>query len=125
MKLTKKNNILLVGLSLILSLVSFTSVASVSPNKIIKTALIISDYSKNKRFSIQYHNVNKIDFDGFIKFSVYTFTKFQNNYDLKANTAFKIYAKKHLGLKQNNHRLSTTPYLLAKYFITISYNSFR
>lgn len=91
MKLTKNSNILLIGLSLILSLVSFTGVADHVTREAIKTSIVIGDNSKDTRFSIQYQNVNKGSFISFSKFSSYSFIEFLNNYGLKEITAFKSY----------------------------------
>lgn len=99
MRLKKSSNILLLGLSLILSLVSFTGVTNNLPSEAIKTALVVSDYSDNKRFSISYQNAIKNNLSAFSKYSTQTFTEFQKDYNLKEITTFKAYTLKTLWLR--------------------------
>ena len=99
MKLVKNKNILLIGLSLILSLVSFTGVANDLPKEAIKTALVVSNYNANARFSIPYQKAIKKTSDIYIKYSKYSFAKFQKNYNLRVITAFNNYTYRTLGHK--------------------------
>ncbi|EDP71978.1 hypothetical protein FBALC1_12792 [Flavobacteriales bacterium ALC-1] len=93
MKLIKKGNILLLGLSLILSLVSFTGVVNHLPNEAIKTALVVNGYCENTHCSIKFQNANKNVFTSICQFSNYSFLRFQNDYSLKEITALKAYTK--------------------------------
>jgi hypothetical protein len=109
MKHKKNSNILLVGLALLLSLVSFTGVVNHLPNETIKTALVVSNNSEDKSFSIQYQNASKDSSDSFTRYTAYSFTTFLNTYDLKAITVFKTYTFKTLSL--NTKQLQTKLYL--------------
>ena len=77
MKLTKNSNILLVGLALTLSLVSFTGTVSHLPSETIKTAIVVSDYGDDTRFAISYQNAIKNHAASFIIFIAFTFAEFQ------------------------------------------------
>ena len=98
MKLTKNSNLLLVGLALILSLVSFTRLYNNTLSEATKTALVISDPGIDTRFSIKYHNAvnTSITFTWYHSFS---FTKFQSYYMLIDTTIFKNYTQQTLGLR--------------------------
>ncbi len=111
MKLTKNSNILLLGLSLILSIVSFTGVVSHLPTEATKSGLIVSDYSEDTRFSIKYQNANKDAFVSFLEFSNHSFIKFKNVYDLKEIIAFKTYTNNTLSLREE--QLQTKLYSFA------------
>ena len=98
MKLSKHSNIIFVGLALILSLVSFSGVVNHLPSEVVKTALLVGDYNDNTRFAISYQNVIKDHTVSFTIFTAFTFAEFQNNYSLKALSAFKSYTYQTLGL---------------------------
>ncbi|MFP4845393.1 hypothetical protein [Winogradskyella sp. PE311] len=99
MKLTKNSNVLLIGLSLILSLVAFTGVANQTPNEAIKTALVVGNHSNNISFSINYNKANKLTVVSSAKYTDYVFIEFQKNYSITAISAFKSYIYKTLGLR--------------------------
>ncbi|WP_400080613.1 hypothetical protein [Winogradskyella sp. R77965] len=99
MKHTKHKNLLLVGLSLILSLVAFTSAVSHLPSQAVKTALVVSDTTEDTRFSIQYHKANTITIGSFLNYTTFAFIEFQKDYKLKQSTALISYTHQTLGLR--------------------------
>ncbi|WP_144374460.1 hypothetical protein [Winogradskyella sp. PG-2] len=119
MKLAKNSNLILIGLSLILSLVSFTGVTNHLPREAIKTAFVIGDYNENTRFSISFKNVIKPRFNSFSEFSLHTFKEFLNYYDLKNSATFKIYIYKTLSVRAD--QLHTKHYSKSRY--QTNYNS--
>jgi len=98
MKIAKNSNILLVGLALLLSLVSFTGVSNRTPNEAVKTALVISDYGTDIR-SITYKNALKDNSDAFTNYYEFAFTEALKHQGIKENTLYKTYIHKTLGIK--------------------------
>jgi len=99
MKRKQHKNLLLVSFSLILSLVSLTSNTNSTSTEAIKTAFVVIEKSKDKRFSIPYHKANSIELCALIKYATFIFKALKKDYDIKGNTALASYTNKTLGLK--------------------------
>ena len=99
MKFLKNINFLFLGLTLVFSLVSFSGIANNQPSAIIKIAMVATDSNEDTRFSLHFFNVYRDSNDGLSKYSDYSFTRFQNNYDIKEFTAIKSYSNNTLWLR--------------------------
>ena len=94
MKSLKNISILIYGLTLVLSLVSFSSGINQTHPKTFQTELVENHVVPNTRFSIQFQKINKAI--AFADYKKFTFFTFKNNQDLKNNTLFKSYSNKTL-----------------------------
>ena len=99
MKSLKNINILVYGLTLVLSLVSFSSGINQTHPKTFQTELVENDVVPNTRFSIQFHKVNKAMCIAFIHHIKFSFFTFKTNQDLKNDTLFKSYSNKTFCIK--------------------------
>ncbi|MEH6537639.1 MAG: hypothetical protein V7719_14665 [Psychroserpens sp.] len=90
----KNINILFYGLTLILSLVSFSVLTNPTPNEAVKTVLLVDEYHPETRFSIRFLKVENIVFVAFSNYFNHSFLTFKNIQDLKDNTSFEFYSNK-------------------------------
>ncbi|MCD2260153.1 hypothetical protein [Psychroserpens luteolus] len=106
----KNINVLFFGLTLVLSLVTFSSVAHNTPNESVRTALIVEDYQPETRFSIQFQKAKKIlsfSFDIYYKFS---FSNYKYTQNLNVQTLYKCYTNNAFFIRlEKLHTESYTP----------------
>ncbi len=110
MRRLKNMNVLFFGLTLVLSLVSFSGAAHNTPNKSVTTALVVEDYQPETRFSIQFQKAKKIlsfSFDIYCKFS---FSNYKYTQNLNAQTLYKYYTNSAFFIRlEKLHTESYTP----------------
>ncbi|WP_299124088.1 hypothetical protein [uncultured Winogradskyella sp.] len=99
MKLSKNINILFFGLTLVLSLVSFSGVTNNSPSEALKSALVISDKDEDTSFCFQFQDVDKIAFVSFFKYATYSFKTLKSTQDLHQKNSYSTYTAKNLWLR--------------------------
>lgn len=114
MKSLKNINILVYGLTLVLSLVSFSSGINQTHPKTFQTELVENDVVPNARFSIQFHKVNKAMCIAFIHYIKFSFSTFKNDQNLKNNTLFKSYSNKSFCIETELHQTKRHTFLNTK-----------
>ena len=122
MKITKNTNILFFGLTLLLSLVSFSDFSNLWPVETTKTTLVIKDTTQDLSRSILFNAINKgaVAFDN--RFSKHSFTRLltiQNLHDLSYFKTRNIHSsfmqhenKQTTPIKNKTEGLRTYPQIL-------------
>jgi len=87
------------GLTLLLSLVSFSAITQNSTGTSISTVLVINELQPNTKFSIDYRKVKTIAFLVYSHFNNYAFQTFKNTQNLHQELLFKSYSNKTLCIK--------------------------
>ena len=89
MKFTKKSKTLFFGLTLVLSLVSFSGFPNYATKADVSTTLVITGYDDDANFHLQFQKTYKIVVASLLWDFDFSFIKFQNYYNLKETIAFK------------------------------------
>ena len=99
MKLSKSVNVLFFGLTLVLTLVSYSGVTNQWPNKTTKTTLLFSDISRDSSFCFKFENLNIVTLNSLIRYSEYSFQMFKKSQNLKEKNSYLIYVSKSLWVR--------------------------
>ena len=111
MKHLEKIKVIFFGLSLLLSLVSFSNGSNQHQPTVIKTELVVKEKIPNSRFTIKFHSIGNVDLESFIPsgFSFFTFIKYHNNTVFTAILSYK-----------NENRSSTTEQLQTELYRSLN-----
>jgi len=114
MRFLKNINFLFLGLTLVFSLVSFSGVANKQPTAITKTTFVVSNHCEDTSFYFQFKSDNKEGFFNYLTPLSFSFSEFQNTYNLKESTTFKTYSNKILWFKAEKLQTQLYPLVIRK-----------